>query len=354
MRSEKKFMNKTFIIAEAGVNHNGQIDIAKELIVKAKDAGADAVKFQTFKAANIVCKTAQKAQYQVDNTLKNESQSDMLKKLELDEEAHAILMEYSKQQDILFLSTPFDLESICLLEKLQMPLYKIPSGEVTNYPYLLKIGQTKKPVIISTGMCTIEEIEETIRVLRDYGTKIISLLHCNTEYPTPMEDVNLRAIQALQKRFHLPVGYSDHTEGIEISIAAVAMGATIIEKHFTLDNTMEGPDHKASLEPGELSKMVRAIRNIEQALGNGIKQPTISEQKNIPIVRKSIVAKENILKGSILTEENLTTKRPGNGISPMKWNEVIGTVALQDFEEDAMIKIEKNTVGLNYQYRKRE
>jgi len=332
-------MNKTFIIAEAGVNHNGSIKLAKKLIDVAVEAGADAVKFQTFKADKVVSKYAPKAEYQKKTTCKNESQYEMIKKLELDEKAHKELISYCKQKGIMFLSTPFDHDSIELLNELGLEIFKIPSGEITNLPYLRHIGSLKKRVILSTGMSDLGEIEDALDVLINAGTlkENITVLHANTMYPTPMEDVNLKAMQTIAYAFKVDVGYSDHTLGIEVPIAAVAMGAKVIEKHFTLNRDMEGPDHKASLEPDELKAMVKAIRNIELALGDGIKKPTVSEIPNIKIARKSIVAKRVIKKGEILTEENLTTKRPGNGISPMRWDEIIGTVASRDYEMDDLI-----------------
>ncbi len=334
-------MNKTIIIAEAGVNHNGDIDIAKKLIDVAVEAGVDYVKFQTFKTELAISKNAEKADYQKQTTDAKESQFDMIKKLELDKETHIELINYCKQKGITFLSTPFDLESIDLLYDLDIPLYKIPSGEITNYPYLKKIAEKKLPVIMSTGMANMQEIADALNVLLQNGLKKeqIRVLHANTEYPTPMQDVNLKAMLSIAKEFGVDVGYSDHTLGIEVPVAAVAMGATIVEKHFTLDKTMEGPDHKASLEPDELKAMVKAIRNIEIAMGNSIKQASPSESKNKPIARKSIVAKTNIKKGDIFTEENITVKRPGTGISPMRWNEIIGKKAISDFEEDDLIII---------------
>ncbi|MBE6087267.1 MAG: N-acetylneuraminate synthase [Clostridium beijerinckii] len=330
---------RTFIIAEAGVNHNGDISIAKRLIDVAVDAQVDAVKFQTFKSEKLVNRDAKKAEYQKSATSSEESQFDMLKKLELDKETHKILIEYCKHKNIMFLSTAFDLESIDLLNDLNMPIFKIPSGEITNYPYLRKIGFLHKKVILSSGMSTIDEIEDAINVLKENGTNDISVLHCNTEYPTPMEDVNLNAMNTIKNELNVEVGYSDHTLGIEVPIAAVAMGASIIEKHFTLDKNMIGPDHKASLDPEELKKMVEGIRNIESALGSSNKSISKSESKNLNIVRKSIVANKSIKKGEIFTEENLTCKRPGNGISPMRWNEVLGQKAIKDFQEDEMIKL---------------
>ena len=327
-----------YIIAEAGVNHNGSFELACKLVDAAKAAGADCIKFQTFKSQNLVSHTAQKAEYQKDATGEG-SQIDMLKKLELSYGEFLMLKDYCEKQGICFLSTPFDFESIEFLKSIDMPFWKIPSGEITNYPYLVALAKTEKPIVMSTGMCELGEIEAAIHVLKDYGTKDIRLLQCNTEYPTPFEDVNLRAMQTMKEYFGIEVGYSDHTEGIEVPVAAVALGATIIEKHFTLDRNMEGPDHKASLEPNELKAMVESIRRIEKALGNGNKTPSKSEKKNITIARKSIVAKKNIRIGEILTEENLTVKRPGNGISPMEWNKVVGTKAVRDFQEDELIEL---------------
>lgn len=327
-----------YIIAEAGVNHNGSFETACKMVDAAKAAGVDCIKFQTFKAKNLVSRYAQKAEYQKNATGEG-SQAEMLKKLELSQEEFITLKAYCDQAGICFLSTPFDLESIEFLNAMDMPFWKIPSGEVTDYPYLVALAKTGKPVVMSTGMCELEEIGDAIRTLKDNGTTEIRLLHCNTEYPTPLEDVNLRAMNTLREVFKADVGYSDHTRGIVIPIAAAAMGATIIEKHFTLDRNMEGPDHKASLEPEELKLMVQSIRNVEKALGNVEKKPSASEKKNIAIARKSIVAKRKIQAGEVLIEENLTVKRPGNGISPMMWNRVIGTKAIQDFEEDEQIRI---------------
>ncbi|MGN9133991.1 N-acetylneuraminate synthase [Clostridium sp. HCP1S3_B4] len=332
-------MNKTLIIAEAGVNHNGNIEIAKKLVDVAKDSGADIVKFQTFKTNDVVCKNMKKADYQKETSGSKESQYEMLKKLELSYDMHIELIEYCKKKNIELLSTPFDIKSIEFLDKLGFNTLKIPSGEITNYPYLKKIGESHKNVILSTGMSTLEEIRQAVNILKKYGTKNISILHCNTEYPTPMKDVNLKAINTIKNEFKVKVGYSDHTEGIEVPIAAVAMGAEIIEKHFTLDKNMEGPDHKASLEPYELKSMVKSIRNIELAMGNGIKEPSSSEKKNINIVRKFIVANKNIKKGQVFTEENLTTKRSGFGISPMEWVNVIGKKANKDYVEDEVITL---------------
>lgn len=332
-------MNKVFIIAEAGVNHNGDWEIAKQLVDAAVEAGADAVKFQTFKAEKLVCKNAEKADYQKETTDKAESQFEMLKKLELTEDMHQMLLEYCKEKGILFLSTPFDVDSVDYLIGMGMEIMKIPSGEITNYPYLRKVAQTGKRVILSTGMSNLQEVKAAVAVLKEYGSKDIAVLHCNTEYPTPFTDVNLKAMITLRDELEIEVGYSDHTPGIEIPIAAVAMGAEIIEKHFTLAKTMEGPDHKASLEPDELKAMIAAIRNVEAALGNEEKQPSSSEQKNTAIARKSIVAKCNIEKGQIFTEDNLTTKRPGTGISPMRWNEIVGTEAQRSYKEDELIEV---------------
>lgn len=332
-------MDSVYIIAEAGVNHNGDVDIAKQLVDAAAEAGVDAVKFQTFKTENLVCKDAKKAEYQTETTDKTESQFDMLKKLELTLDMHRELIDYCKKKKVTFLSTPFDMESIDLLEQLGMEVYKIPSGEITNLPYLRKIGSLGKKVILSTGMSTIQEVQDAVKVLRESGGEDISVLHCNTQYPTPMEDVNLNVIQTMREALGVPVGYSDHTQGIEVPIAATALGATIIEKHFTLDRGMEGPDHKASLEPEELKRMVQAIRNIERALGKKEKIPTESEKDNIPIVRKSIVAKVQIKEGEIFRESNITTKRPGTGLSPMLWDKVIGQKASRDFQADEMIEI---------------
>ena len=332
-------MSKVFIIAEAGVNHNGDIEIAKKLVDKAAEAGVDAVKFQTFKTENIVCKNAEKAEYQKAATDMKQSQYDMLKKLELTDIMHKELIEHCKKKGLLFLSTPFDLESIDYLVQLGIEIMKIPSGEITNFPYLRKIATTEKKVILSTGMSDIKDVKAAISVLKEYGAKDISVLHCNTEYPTPFVDVNLNAMLTLQKELGVEIGYSDHTLGIEIPVAAVAMGAKMIEKHFTLDKTMEGPDHKASLEPYELKEMVSCIRNVEVALGDGVKEPSESERKNISIARKSIVAKCRIEKGQIFTEENLTTKRPGTGISPMRWKDIIGTVAQRSYNEDELIEV---------------
>ena len=334
-------MHKTLIIAEAGVNHNGNIETAKKLINAAAEANVDYVKFQTFKANKLVTKSAAKATYQKQNTGNNDGQLAMLKKLELSEADHVELINYCKTKSIHFLSTAFDAESISLLKKLGISIGKIPSGEIINLPYLRLMARSFSKLIISTGMATMEEIEAAFNAVINAGAhkENIAILHCNTEYPTPMQDVNLLAMLDIKNKFGTRVGYSDHTLGIEVPIAAVALGASVIEKHFTLDRKMEGPDHAASLEPGELKAMVDAIRNIEQALGDGIKKPSDSEIKNKPVARKSIVAAGKINKGDVLTEENLTVKRPGDGISPMQWDDVIGKKASRNFEEDELIQI---------------
>lgn len=333
--------NKVFIIAEAGVNHNGNLDLAKKLIDVAAESGADAVKFQTFKAKNLVSKFADKAQYQKNATGNDGSQFEMLKDLELDSAKHDALFNYCANKNIMFLSTPFDLESIELLRKFNLEILKIPSGEISNFPYLLKIGALGKQVILSSGMSDLGEIEDALTVLIEAGTarERITVLHCNTEYPTPMQDVNLTAMLTIKDAFKVKVGYSDHTLGIEVPIAAVALGATVIEKHFTLSKSMNGPDHKASLEPDELKAMINAIRNIEAALGNGIKFPSPSEIKNKIAARKSIVAARCIKVNELLTVENLTVKRPGNGISPIMWESVLGLRANRNYAEDEQIEI---------------
>ena len=334
-------INHTVIIAEAGVNHNGSIELAKQLVDKAVDAGVDYIKFQTFKAANLVTKSARQADYQKRNIgVSDGSQYQMLKKLELSPKEHQMLIDHCQERNIKFFSTAFDLESIEYLHSLELGLWKIPSGEVTNYPFLRKIAAYNEKTILSTGMCDMSDVRAAVEVLYNNGLskENLILLHCNTEYPTPFEDVNLKAMDALQKEFGVEVGYSDHTKGIEVPIAAVALGATVIEKHFTLDRNMEGPDHKASLEPNELKAMVSAIRNIEKAIaGDGTKHISKSERKNIAIARKSIVAATNIKKGELFSEQNITVKRPGTGISPMRWDEVVGTVAIRDFKEDELI-----------------
>lgn len=328
-----------FIIAEAGVNHNGSLQLAKKLVDVAKESGADCVKFQTFDPEKCVSKNLKKAEYQIENTGAEESQLEMIKKLTLTFEDFIELRGYCNQKEIMFCSTPFDIDSIKFLNELGVPFWKIPSGEITNLPYLMAIAKTGKPIIMSTGMSTIDEIRQAVDVLNENGSGEIKLLHCNTEYPTPFEDVNLRAMNTLKKEFGVEIGYSDHTEGIEVPIAAVAVGATIIEKHFTLDKTMIGPDHKASLDPSELCQMVKSIRHIEKAFGKDFKEPTKSELKNIDIVRKSIVASRDINQGEVFSEDNITTKRPGTGISPMKWFEVLDKKASRDFKKDELIEI---------------
>lgn len=327
-----------YIIAEAGVNHNGSLELAYKLVDAAKVAGVDCIKFQTFKSENLVSHTAKKAEYQKVTT-GDSSQQDMLKRLELSFDEFLAVKAYCDKVGICFLSSPFDIESIDFLNSIDIPFWKIPSGEITNLPYLLVLAKTGKPVVMSTGMCEMNEISAAIKVLKENGTKDIKLLHCNTEYPTPYEDVNLKAILTMREAYGLEVGYSDHTKGIELPVAAVALGATVIEKHFTLNKDMEGPDHKASLEPDELTAMVQSIRHIEKALGTGEKKPSPSEKKNIVVVRKSIVAKRNIKSGERLTKDNITVKRPGLGISPMKWNEVLGVRAVRDFQEDEFIEL---------------
>lgn len=327
------------VIAEAGVNHNGSIELAKQMVIKAKEAGADYIKFQTFIPENLVSKYAQKAQYQKETTGAQESQLEMLEKLALSQKAFIELQEYCKDQEIGFISTPFDMDSIEFLNTLDMDFWKLPSGEITNLPYLVRIAQTGKPIMMSTGMCELEEIREAIHWLKKSGAEEITLLHCNTQYPTPMADVNLKAMETLRKEFQIEVGYSDHTVGIEVPIAAAALGAVVIEKHFTLDKEMEGPDHRASLNPKELQDMILAIRNIEKALGSSKKTPTDSEKSNITVARKSIVAKSNIKKGDVFTEENITVKRPGTGISPMQWYEILGQTAKQSYAEDEVLDV---------------
>ena len=335
-------MKRTLIIAEAGVNHNGDIAKAKALIDKGAEAGVDYVKFQTFKAGNLVTKQAKRAAYQDKNTQDNDSQYEMLKKLELSQKDHQELIDYCTQKGVKFLSTGFDNESLAFLSQLGVTIAKVPSGEITNLPYLRQVASLFPEVILSTGMATIVEIKDAVKVLTDEGIskEKITILHCNTEYPTPMEDVNLKAMLHIQRELGVPVGYSDHTLGIEVPIAAVALGATVIEKHFTLDKNLPGPDHKASLEPEELKAMVMAIRNVEKAIGgSGLKEVSKSEAKNKPIARKSIVATKTIKKGDLFSAENLTVKRPGTGISPMQWDEVIGKTAKKDFEEDDLIEL---------------
>jgi len=333
--------NKVFIIAEAGVNHNGSLKTAKKLVVAAKYAGADAIKFQTFTADNIAIQTAPKAKYQKSTGKKDESQHAMLKKLELSLHAHKELIKYCAKNRIIFLSSPFDLESIDLLNKLGLSLFKIPSGEITNLPYLKRLGALRKKIILSTGMSNLAEIKKALIVLIKAGTKKqnITVLHCNSAYPSPMRDVNLKAMLTIAKSCRIKIGYSDHTLGLEVPIAAAAMGAAVIEKHFTLDKNMPGPDHKISLDPKEFKKMVDAIRNIEKALGSSIKKISPSECKNRLIARKSIVAKRDIRKGEIFSEQNITLKRPGFGISPILWDKVIGRLAVKEFKKDKFIKL---------------
>ena len=331
---------KTIIIAEAGVNHNGSLEIAKKLIKEAAKAGADYIKFQTYITENLVSKDARTADYQKKNIGYGKSQYKMLKDFELSLNDHLEIVKCCKLNKIKFFSTAFDMESIELLAKLKMPMWKIPSGEITNLPYLLRIGSMNKLTLLSTGMATLGEIEEAIMVLEEAGTsreKII-ILHCTTEYPAPLDEVNLKAMTTIGQAFKIRTGYSDHTSGIEISLAAVAMGAAVIEKHFTLDRNMKGPDHKASIEPSQFKKMVDGIRNIELAMGDGIKKPTLSEIKNKEAARKSIIASQKIKSGELFKEENLAIKRPGTGLSPMLWNKVIGSKAKRDYNKDELIE----------------
>ena len=330
-------MSKILIIAEIGVNHNGDIVLAKKMAEAAKDCGADIAKFQTYNVDAIASRYAEMAQYQKDNLGVEKSQKEMLRELALTYSEFEELAEHCKQIGIQFLSTPFDTESIRFLKGIQN-IWKIPSGEITNYPYLVEIAKTKKRTILSTGMSTLEEVKDAVGVLNRFGTKDITLLHCTSEYPAPMDSVNLNAMLSLRDRFDCPVGYSDHTKGVEVSIAAAALGATVIEKHFTLDRTMPGPDHMASIEPEEFRGLVSAIRNIELAKGTGEKKPSEAEIGTRSVARKSIVAAKRIKKGEVFSEDNLTTKRPGTGISPMKWNEVIGTGSDRDYEEDELIR----------------
>lgn len=335
-------MSRVIIIAEAGVNHNGSMEQAKKLIDAAANAGVDYVKFQTFKADKMVTRSAKRAAYQDSNTGDADSQHEMLTKLELSEAMHLELIEYCAEKSVKFLSTGFDLESLEFLNSIGIELFKIPSGEITNLPYLRKIASFKKPVVMSTGMATMEEVKQAFEILVQEGVNKnnITIVHCNTEYPTPMEDVNLGAMNYIGDSLSVKTGYSDHTLGIEVPIAAVALGAHVIEKHFTLDRNLPGPDHRASLEPSELAAMVKAIRNIEKAIGgSGIKEPSASEKKNKEIVRKSIVAKVPINKGETFSEENISLKRPGQGLSPMLWDEVIGKKAVKDFTADEFIKL---------------
>lgn len=333
-------MKQTYIIAEIGVNHNGDFDRAKEMLEIAASTGVNCVKFQTFKAEQLASRFADTAEYHKKNVSPSENnQLEMLKRYELKKEHFIELKKRCEELHIDFLSTPFDNESIDLLNEIGVDFWKIPSGEINNLPYLLKIAETHKPVILSTGMSDLNEVEYAVNLLRNNGVKELTLLHCNTEYPTPYEDVNLKAMQSMKERFDVEVGYSDHTKGITVSLAAVALGASVIEKHFTLNRNLPGPDHKASMEPKELERLVKEIRIVEQAMGDGIKKVSNSERKNISIARKSIVAAENISQGDILTEKNITTKRPGNGISPTKWFEVLGTKAVKNFKKDELIEL---------------
>jgi N,N'-diacetyllegionaminate synthase len=334
-------MDKTFIIAEAGVNHNGDVNLALRMIDEAAKAGVDAIKFQTFDAAQVISSSLGKAQYQKGTTLPDESQLDMLKKLQLSHTHFETLFDYCRKRGLAFISSPFDLDSIRFLHKLGVEIIKIPSGEITNLPYLQRIGSLGKPIIMSTGMSVLKEIKTAIKILKDNGTpkNKITLLHCTTEYPSPYEDVNLRAMLSMKEIFNVPVGYSDHTLGIEIAIAAAALGAHVIEKHFTLDRNLDGPDHRASMDPQQMQQLVQAIRHVEVGLGDGEKKPAPSELKNMPYVRKSIVASHEIRKGDTFSNKNITVKRPGTGISPMRWNEVIGRTAKRHFKEDELIEL---------------
>lgn len=332
-------ISKVLIIAEAGVNHNGSLELAKRLVDVAVNAGADIVKFQTFRAESLTTKNAVMADYQLQNTKGYKNQFEMLKKLELTDEMHIELYKYCNEKNIQFLSTAFDIKSINFLMQFNFPIWKIPSGEITNLPYLECLGKLNQKIIISTGMSNIKEVEEAIEVLTRSGTdkNKICALHCNTDYPTLFEDVHLNAMKTMREKLGVEIGYSDHTPGVEVSVASVALGATVIEKHFTLDKELPGPDHKASLDPQELKTLVLQIRNIEKAMGRFEKVPSEREAKNIKVARKSIVAKKKIKTGEVLTVENLTTKRPGTGISPMKWYEVLGTKAQKDYQEDDLI-----------------
>jgi N,N'-diacetyllegionaminate synthase len=338
---KEKRMSKVFIIAEAGVNHNGSVKTAKKMVDAAASAGADAIKFQTFRAQSLVSKFAPKAMYQKKTVGKAESQLEMIMKLEMGLNAHKELIRYCRSKKIIFLSSPFDLESIDLLVSLGLRTFKIPSGEITNLPYLRKIGALRRKIIMSTGMATMAEVKDALNVLLKSGTKKkdIVILHCNTEYPTPFKDVNLCAMLTVKDKLGVEVGYSDHTLGIEVAVAAAALGASVIEKHFTLDKKISGPDHQASLEPDELKCMVNAVRNVEVAMGSGVKEASSSEKANIDMVRKSIFAGVNIKRGERFTKKNLAVKRPGTGVSPMRWDDVIDKVAKKDFYQDELIKI---------------
>lgn len=331
-------MQPVFIIAEAGVNHNGSLDLAFKLVDAAKEAGADAVKFQTFRAENLATTSAHKAAYQERTTSSSETQFEMLKRLELDADAHRKLIEHCRSIGVQFLSSPFDLESIDLLEKLQVPLYKVPSGEITNLPFLRHIAGKGKPVIVSTGMCTLGEVEEAVQTLRDSGATDITLLHCVTEYPAPFTEINLRAMHTMRTAFGLPVGYSDHSPGTEIAIAATALGAVVIEKHFTLDRNLPGPDHAASLEPAELKQMVISIRHVQEALGNGIKAPAKCEIPNVSVARKSVVASRPLSAGHRIEPDDLAVKRPGNGILPRQQQDLVGRTLRSDVKKDELLR----------------
>lgn len=335
-------VDRIFIIAEAGVNHNGDVPLAQRMVDAAAGCGADAVKFQTFGAERIISACAPKAAYQKQTTGEGESQLEMVKRLELDAKAHRELVSHCRERRIMFLSTPFDVESVDLLAGLGLPIFKIPSGEITNLPLLRKVGGLRKRVILSTGMADMAEVRRAVEVLEASGTprSDVIVLHCNTEYPTPYEDVNLSAMRTIREELDVAVGYSDHTPGIEVAIAAAALGAVVIEKHFTLDKNMSGPDHRSSLEPDELAAMVRAIRNVEKAMGHGIKQPSPSELPNRAAARKSIVAARPIRRGQVLTHDDVAIKRPGTGISPMRWDEICGKTAARDFARDELIEVE--------------
>jgi N,N'-diacetyllegionaminate synthase len=338
-------MSKTKIIAEIGVNHNGDIDLAKQLILEAQKCGANYVKFQTYKVENLVMNNAEKAEYQKINTNTNQNQFEMLEKLQFNKDQFWELKLFCDMNNIKFLSSPFDLASVRLLDDFDMDYWKIPSGEITNYPFLKEISKTKKPIIMSTGMSYLEEIKSSLDIFykNNYKKSMITVLHCTTAYPCTIENVNLNCIKTLQNELKVNVGLSDHSEGIIVSICSIPLGVKVIEKHFTLDKSMEGPDHKASLEPKEFEEMVKQIRYIEKALGSFVKKPSKSEFKNIQMVRKSIVAKENISKGDYFTEDNITTKRPGTGLSPMDWQKIIGKKSIKDFKKDELIKI-KNII----------
>lgn len=335
----EKGMKRILIIAEAGVNHNGKLDMALEMVRVAADAGADIIKFQTSNPILVYSKNAFKADYQKENTDKNESAIEMSRGFHLEYDDFRIIKQKCEEVGICFLSTPFDLDSVAFLDSIGIPFWKIPSGEITNYPYLVKIAKTGRDIILSTGMSTIEEIHDAVNVLNENGAGKITIMHCTTQYPAPYEEVNLRAMDFLRDEFGYDIGYSDHTKGIEVSLAAAARGAAVIEKHFTLDRNLPGPDHKASLEPAELKALVDGIRHIESAIGTYGKNPGPSELGNIGVARKSLVAAQKIRKGELFTEQNLTTKRPGTGISPMLWNQVIGQVSPRDFEEDDLIEL---------------